>query len=723
MSHRILVVDDEESVREMASDFLSAQGYQVLTAADGDEALNHIQSSRPHLALIDFLLPRKNGFALAEAIRANPESAELPLIMMSGVFKNPKTAVEAREKFQVLDFLSKPLDMNRVIALARQALASVPVDEMPDQLEFEGEQPPEDATSDEGILGAPTQQTGRGAASRKPAGGHRGRPFPAIPGEGHLGSCPVALLLSITRYDQLTGMLDLSGDDGTHRRVYIRGGQPIFMQSTSDGENVGALLLRRGRITEPDYDRCVQYMKAKKRTLQQALLELKLASEQDLATAYKLLAGQLLPSALGMSEGTFKWRETDAFAGRVPEGSFEPLSVLFEGIKRHVHPPQIIRFFRGREDIPLRRTAQFDELLPFFRRAFSANNIANRIDGNGTYRRLSAGTTAEAAQVVPQLYAMVTSGMCVLPEIDADNEVDAVVNSAAAEVEGIGGASFLAQDDDEVEGDSPEEKGAIGRIKKGHDKYMSMNFFEIFGIKASKEVDLGRLKNQYFTLAKQWHTDAYAGLQIGRTARKQVDELFARITEAYETITNPEKRNEYLIFLDREAKGLPTDANQVFKAEAVFDEGVAALRRRDNKGAKAKFAEAVKLNLGQPIFRAHLGWATYLADPKSQDALLDAVKQLKQSLEEQGNLAVAYQFLGQISAATQKEAEAKRWFQKCLELEPGNVEAARGLRLINQRGNTSAERKTGSVATQSPSGREQPGGPGASGLFGRLLKK
>ncbi|MBI2378196.1 MAG: response regulator [Deltaproteobacteria bacterium] len=717
MSHRILVVDDEEAVREMASDFLTSQGYQALTAADGEEALNHVRVSRPHLAIIDFLLPRKNGFALAEAIRSSPDSAGLPLIMMSGVFKNPKTAVEAREKFQVLDFLAKPLDMNRVVALIRQALAAVPADDGAGSLEFEGD---EDATAGEGMA-APER-------SKRSGGGHRGRPFSALPGEGHLAPYPVALLLSIARYDQLTGMLDLTGEDGTHRRVYIRGGQPIFMQSTADGENVGALLLRRGRITEPDYERCVQYMKAKKRTLQQALLDLKLASEQDLATAYKLLAGQLLPSALGMGEGTFKWRETDAFAGRVPEGSFEPLSVLFEGIKRHVHPPQILRFFRGREDVPLRRTAQFDELLPFFRRAFSANNIAARIDGNATYRRLASGTTAEQAQIVPQLYAMVTSGMCVVPEIDSETQMDAAVNVAAAEVESMGGSPMFESEDDEP-GNEPEERGAVGRIKKGYDKYMSLNFFEIFGMKPTKEVDAGRVKTQYFTLAKEWHTDAYASLRIGREARKQVDEIFARVTEAYDTITTPEKRSEYLVYLDREAKGLPTDVNQVFKAEAVFDEGLAALRKRDNKTAKAKFAEALKLNLGQPIYRAHLGWATYLIDPKSQDGLMEAVKQLKQSTEEQQNLSVAYQFLGQISAAASKDAEAKRWYQKCLEFEPGNIEASRGLRMLNQRGSTNAERRPatttqGSAGSAGSAGSGSTGtAPGNSGILGRILKK
>src|SRR5204862_390497 len=80
---------------------------------------------RPHLALIDFLLPRKNGFALAEAIRKDPVHSKLPIIMMSGVFKNPKTAVEAREKYQVVEFLAKPIDMDKLADLIATTLEDV----------------------------------------------------------------------------------------------------------------------------------------------------------------------------------------------------------------------------------------------------------------------------------------------------------------------------------------------------------------------------------------------------------------------------------------------------------------------------------------------------------------------------------------------------------------------------------------------------------------------
>src|SRR5438552_2208458 len=125
MPHRVLVVDDEEAIRSLVKDYLEGQGYRVSSAADGEEGIKVFRSANPHLVLIDFLLPRKNGFAVAEAIRKDADHPQTPIIMMSGVFKNPKTAVEAREKYRVVDFLSKPLDMARLATLIEGTLDGV----------------------------------------------------------------------------------------------------------------------------------------------------------------------------------------------------------------------------------------------------------------------------------------------------------------------------------------------------------------------------------------------------------------------------------------------------------------------------------------------------------------------------------------------------------------------------------------------------------------------
>ena len=710
MSHRVLVVDDEENIRSLVKDYLEGQGFRVYVAGDGDDGIQALRKCQPHLVVIDFLLPRKNGFAVAEALRGAPQGQNTPIVMMSGVFKNPKTAVEAREKYQVLDFLSKPLDMEHLTRLVADALHGVdpgpPLEdaEAPTQAQqpkvSPGHPPPRGLTYGPGTNQVPGTNHGPETALHQDMveaeirdGIYYGRPFPQLSEEGKIDQFPVAYLLSTIRYNGGTGMLDMT-DHGTHRRIYIIRGHPTFMQSNAEGENVGALLLRRGRITEPDFARCQRDMKEKGRTLQQSLLELRLVSENDLATAYKLLAGQLLPLAIGMAGGTYRWRKSDAFVGRVPEGKFEPVAVLLDGIKRHVHPPQILKFFRGREDLPVVKTTEFDKLMPFFRRTFSANNIAQEVDGEATYRSISRNHADEVATVVPQLFALVTSGMAVIPRKSAKGlEIGAIpLTRAASEITGDDDSLELAFDDGSSNGKlHPDDERARRKIQGFYDQVMSQDFFQIFH--ADRDTGLEKIKAMYFDLTKRWHVDAFAGRSLGSAAHT-LDEVFQRITEAYETITDKQKKGEYMAYLDRKAKGLPTDAKEMLRGEQLYDQAQAMITRNDWRGAKPVLDEAISLN-PDPLYFATLGWVMFNLDQGSQSHVTEAVHLLKQAIEEQEDLSLAYQYLGQICFVRGDHAQARNWWKRCLEREPNNIEATRGLRTIEQQAGQQGQRQSG----------------------------
>lgn len=85
MQQRILVVDDEEILRKIYTDRLNFEGYSVDSAADGEEALNKIRTSPPNLVLLDILMPKLNGLQVLEAINADPNLKNLPVIVLSNV--------------------------------------------------------------------------------------------------------------------------------------------------------------------------------------------------------------------------------------------------------------------------------------------------------------------------------------------------------------------------------------------------------------------------------------------------------------------------------------------------------------------------------------------------------------------------------------------------------------------------------------------------------------
>lgn len=107
LPRRILIVDDEEMVRKAMARNLSRAGFEVMTAANGAEALSELQQSRPNIVLLDVMMPGDDGFAVLEKIRALHSYADLPIIM--------STACDARAdilkalRLGANDFAPKPV--------------------------------------------------------------------------------------------------------------------------------------------------------------------------------------------------------------------------------------------------------------------------------------------------------------------------------------------------------------------------------------------------------------------------------------------------------------------------------------------------------------------------------------------------------------------------------------------------------------------------------------
>src|SRR5262249_42742723 len=79
----ILVIEDSPTVLTMASSILSSAGHQVMTATDGEQAVQRALDARPDLVLLDVILPGYNGFQVCRVLKANPATADIPVIMLT----------------------------------------------------------------------------------------------------------------------------------------------------------------------------------------------------------------------------------------------------------------------------------------------------------------------------------------------------------------------------------------------------------------------------------------------------------------------------------------------------------------------------------------------------------------------------------------------------------------------------------------------------------------
>jgi DNA-binding response OmpR family regulator len=85
MDKKILFVEDEPSLQKAISEVLTQEGYKVLKAADGEEGLKVAQAEKPHLILLDLILPKKDGFEVLKELKADEKTKDIPVIVLTNL--------------------------------------------------------------------------------------------------------------------------------------------------------------------------------------------------------------------------------------------------------------------------------------------------------------------------------------------------------------------------------------------------------------------------------------------------------------------------------------------------------------------------------------------------------------------------------------------------------------------------------------------------------------
>ena len=85
MTRKILVVDDEADIVELLSYNLQLDGFEVIAAANGIEALNQARAHLPELIVLDLMLPDMDGFSICEILRCQPSTADIPVIVLTAM--------------------------------------------------------------------------------------------------------------------------------------------------------------------------------------------------------------------------------------------------------------------------------------------------------------------------------------------------------------------------------------------------------------------------------------------------------------------------------------------------------------------------------------------------------------------------------------------------------------------------------------------------------------
>lgn len=114
---RVMVIDDSQTIRRTAETLLTREGYEVVTAQDGFEALSKIADHDPDIIFIDIMMPRLDGYQACALIKNNPRFRGTPIIMLSskdGLFDRARGRIVGSD-----EYLTKPFTRDELIGAVR----------------------------------------------------------------------------------------------------------------------------------------------------------------------------------------------------------------------------------------------------------------------------------------------------------------------------------------------------------------------------------------------------------------------------------------------------------------------------------------------------------------------------------------------------------------------------------------------------------------------------
>ncbi len=117
---KILDIDDSPTVQRLIEMILSSQGYQVVLASDGEEGVAKARSERPEVILVDFVMPKMNGFQVCKTLKEDPNFKDTPIILVTS--KGDKVGSKFVDVLGITEYFTKPFQPDELLAKIREVI-------------------------------------------------------------------------------------------------------------------------------------------------------------------------------------------------------------------------------------------------------------------------------------------------------------------------------------------------------------------------------------------------------------------------------------------------------------------------------------------------------------------------------------------------------------------------------------------------------------------------
>ena len=119
---KILVVDDEQDIRDMLKKRLEQAGYSAVTASGGEEAISSAKSDKPDLILLDIAMPLMDGYQACEKLKADKDTKDIPVLFLTAKDLAPQSIYERYEKLGAAGYMPKPSQFSDLLKKIKEII-------------------------------------------------------------------------------------------------------------------------------------------------------------------------------------------------------------------------------------------------------------------------------------------------------------------------------------------------------------------------------------------------------------------------------------------------------------------------------------------------------------------------------------------------------------------------------------------------------------------------
>ncbi len=716
MGKKILLVEDDPIARKSMERLISGHprlapiGPVVVQAASGQQGLAVFVSERPDLIITDLFMPAMDGFTFCRSVREAPFGKDVPIIVISGIYKDPALASSLSDEVQAR-FLPKPLETEDLVQMILSCLG-IPV--QPEPLPVMTDDIHTRPTERQSVVVDPAPDATERPATPAPflptkpltmLPRTNRRPDAANPvGAGALSDKHVARLIFDLADTSATGTLSL-----VHGRVkkdlYVRGGQVVAADSNLRQEALGTLLLAKGIIDEGQLTYLLSETKARQHKMGAVLVELGWLSPEEVLQALAAQARKRVTDCLRWDAGTYNFTPGDSFGDRIIEHALDAVHVVFLGLYRSATPEALVHRFDQSGACPVQLAERFERYRERFAEIFGGD-IANIIADAPTIGALSLREDAHV--VMAQIDTLMETGLATLAApieegerltaslessfsleklgAELTNRFDAIVQSPAGmsfsevrkgDVRPLSAQSGYAHAADAsssgalaigyqaaVASPSPPPATADLRqlILREYLMIHGKSHYDVLGI--SPQSLPAEIEAAVRSKLDQFPDTAIATAELSAADHARLDTIRAAIAQAGRVLCAPAERTGY----DGSLVARQTAPVDALGAELAFGEAMQLFQAERFGEALIKFETAVSARPDQALYHAYLGWADFVAHGSARAA--EARDRLHHALALDPDIAEAQAMLGRMAATEDDARTARRHLEQSLAIDP-----------------------------------------------------